>query len=293
MTSIKIKTPVLSITFADNESHRWKHKSGYNGISRIIHRTNKGLFSRRKNIFVDYYAGLNLEHYFNNNFHDRHEMFHPRNYPMALKRTRENFVELHQDPYAPWFINYDAVFNVTAPNCVDFCLQFTPKNVTIENSDFLGVFYASYINQPRTLGFNFLSDDKWNYFETTKHGEKSTVCGNKSCKDVSFSNRLNKHWLFTQYADILYDKPFYFGLNDKLMYLIMFDDNEKQVRFCHSPSGAGNGNPAWDFFITYPKPEKNKTYCVSGRLIIDQFQSKERIIEFWKKWQKELGKSSV
>lgn len=273
MTHIKIKTTDFSVVFADNKSYFPKHKAGYNGIAEIRDRHKQSVFSRPKNFFVDNYAGLNLEHYFDNHYHPRSVMFHPRKHPMVLKEKDGKSVHLHQDAHAPWEITYDAIFRCEDPNRIFFRCIFKPKSDKIRNSAFLGVFFASYINHPKKIGINFRSNGRWKYFESQKHGDNSTICGSSDQMNIEFSRKIKKHWLFKSYANLFYDKPIYYGINDNIAYIIKFDDPEGYVRLCHSPSGAGPGNPAWDFFMIYPEPKKDEEYSISGNITMKKFKA--------------------
>ena len=61
---IKMNNGNLSVTFADNEKFFPKHKNGYNGIAALEWKDHNNNDLKKGNILVPHYAGLNLEHYF-------------------------------------------------------------------------------------------------------------------------------------------------------------------------------------------------------------------------------------
>ncbi|MBD3350024.1 MAG: hypothetical protein GF364_00880, partial [Candidatus Lokiarchaeota archaeon] len=104
---VKLKSNNLKVTIADNKSFFPRHKVGYNGIASIKYNDKESRVKSKKNLFVDNYAGLNLEHYFDQRAHSREILFHPRKFPMTLSKIKnKNGVKLVQQPHPPWNIFY-------------------------------------------------------------------------------------------------------------------------------------------------------------------------------------------
>jgi hypothetical protein len=62
-----------------------------------------------------------------------------------------------------------------------------------------------------------------------------------------------------------------------MAFVLMFrpDDN---VRFSQSPSGGGDGNPAWDFQWFVPQYEVGRRYRFVMRAMYLPFESTEQIV---------------
>ncbi|MEX2682546.1 MAG: hypothetical protein Q6373_013180 [Candidatus Sigynarchaeota archaeon] len=281
ITRVRLKSDFISVIIADNERSFFKHQRGYNGIASLALRGGIRDLKRRRNIFVPAYAGLNLEHYFDEHNRERDILFHPRRHPMLVARWKEaNSAVLTQDPFAPWHVSYAATFVVSGNNRIDFSMEITPHGKEIEKSSFLGVFWASYIDHPAHCGINFMghgrgekaADKRWIYLETAVHGEKSSVMPAAASFIPAFAPELPKNWLFASKGDYVHDIPLFYGVSGGTMLAFMFKDKER-VWFAHSPSGGGPGCPAWDFFALFPSPRAGETYKVRGRLIAKPFIS--------------------
>jgi hypothetical protein len=278
---VKVNTDHLEMIFVDNKQFSPSHRKGYNGIAKL--RTTQSL--DEWNFFVDYYAGFNHEHYFDNKFRSHKDLYHPRRHPMSLLQEKDSknttHVKLTQKSYRPWNVRYDADFKIHG-HSIDFTLQFTPQR-ELPSSEFLGVFFASYINQPEQKGFNLHTEGKWHYFETTAHGTQSSIASNQCIYHPTFSDKIEKHWLFASYAPIQYDWPVFYGINHGIMLCFMFE-SKPLLFLSHSPSGGGLGNPAWDFFIIQPKPQPHQTFSLRGRLIVKPFVSDSDVEAEYKSW---------
>ncbi|MFX0101145.1 MAG: hypothetical protein ACFFCS_16335 [Candidatus Hodarchaeota archaeon] len=288
---IKLKNEFIEAIFVDNEKFSRKHRNGYNGIASLKY-IKKGEKHSRKNFFVDFYAGLNLEHYFNEKNHTRDDFFHPRRFPMTIEENIEGkTVRLHQEPFEPWFITYEATFTMPGSNLIDFQFKMVPMRDNILESRFLGVFWASYINKPEKIGVHYShrpesgSGSRWRYYETTAHGEDSTICRGEEDKALKFDFDPPRAWLFMTHADFYYEEPVFYGINDGIMFLLMFKESDN-LRFAHSPSGGGKGCPAWDFFTIYPDPKPDEEYTLEGRVVLKPFVSEDDALQEYMNYKK-------
>jgi len=281
----KVNTEHLEFVFADNGKYGPTHKKGYNGIAKI-----RPLDSGDNwNYFVDMYAGLNHEHYFDNNYRTHKELFPPRTHPMDIFQERTSdgttIIKLVQNAYKPWFVHYEGIFKIYNGS-VDFTLKFTPQK-PLPTSDFLGVFFASYINHPQNKGITIHVDGKWHYYETMAHGIESSIASIENLYHPTFSDKLEKHWLFASYAPIKYNLPLFYGINNGIMLCYMFQA-DPMLYFAHSPSGGGKDNPAWDFFIIHQNPQPDRAFSISGRLIVKPFISESDLVKEYALWAKKI-----
>jgi hypothetical protein len=62
-----------------------------------------------------------------------------------------------------------------------------------------------------------------------------------------------------------------------MAFVLMFRSSDN-VRFSQSPSGGGNGNPAWDFQWFVPQYEVGKRYRFVMRAMYLPYESPQQII---------------
>jgi hypothetical protein len=63
------------------------------------------------------------------------------------------------------------------------------------------------------------------------------------------------------------------------MALIFIFREQDQVRFTQSPSGGGDGNPAWDFQWFIRKYEVGKRYGFVMHVLYVPYESREQILK--------------
>jgi len=86
-----------------------------------------------------------------------------------------------------------------------------------------------------------------------------------------------------------YIYPFYFGRSGENVFILMFERNapEGELRFAQSPSGGGNGNPAWDFVYFRRDYSVNREFNFRVRAVYRKFVSKEEVASTYEKWSGE------
>ena len=73
-----------------------------------------------------------------------------------------------------------------------------------------------------------------------------------------------------------YDEPWYYGVSHGLAYVQMFRPSD-HVRLSQSPSGGGDGNPAWDFQWFVPDHKVGKLYRFVMRAMYLPYESAEQV----------------
>ena len=73
-----------------------------------------------------------------------------------------------------------------------------------------------------------------------------------------------------------YTDPWYYGTSHSMALVLMFRDRD-QVWFAQSPSGGGEGNPAWDFQWFIPDYRVGEAYGFVMRAAYIPFESREQI----------------
>src|SRR5437667_9348072 len=158
----------LTAVIGDNEAYEG-HRSGYNGVHRLSHRTNpNSLFT---------VTGLNLEHIFDGDQDlrgDTRITFEPRNAPMNFTKISDSEAELHQPPTPTFHLESWTRFRLVAPHYIDMHFRFRPTQHVFAQG-YVGLFWASYINAPLDRSIYFRSGGMWQQLCTQRHNDESTV----------------------------------------------------------------------------------------------------------------------
>ncbi len=247
-----------------------KHAARYNGVFSILA---PGLADSP---FVEAYAGLNLEHYFDARPRpaDNNILFEPRVAPMTFTRVSDAVAELYQPPTPHYGVESWTRFEVNAPYYVDMHFRCIPHKEVFQGG-FLGVFWASYINEPDDKSIYFLGegasldDPRWVQFCTQVHGAESSVHRDIDTLELPFAE--SGSLLYANRAHLRYSEPFFYGRFRDHVLIYMFAPGPI-VRFAHSPSGGGRtargdgANPAWDFQLIVPDYRVRREYRLEMRL---------------------------
>ncbi|MCA9192935.1 MAG: carbon-nitrogen hydrolase family protein [Planctomycetales bacterium] len=272
---VELRSDPLEVVIGNNKSlarNGVQHNGGYNGIFAV------GALDETTSPFVPAYAGMNLEHYFDASPRQASEIFfEPRYSAMSLRRIDENKVELYQPKTKVYQVESWTEFSL-AENHVDFNFRCRPHRNDYAGG-FLGVFWASYINEPLDKSIYFLSGDSslqeplWHQHCTQTHNRDSTITSTQDRLGLEFGS---DDTLFANVSPIRYSEPFFYGRVRDRVLIYMFRPGAA-VRFAHSPSGGGrtskgdDTNPAWDFQMIIPQPEIGREYQLEGRLVYKQW----------------------
>ena len=151
-------------------------------------------------------------------------------------------------------------------------------------NNYIGLFWASYIHQPEDKSIWFQgrpSGSSGNASRingvTPSHGVDSTHRPAHIPKlppvDDDFPLTLVNHPSKYEYT-----QPWYYGVSHGMAFVQMFRTKD-HIWMAQSPSGGGNGNPAWDFQWFVPYPEVGKTYGFVMRATYLPFNNHEQIEE--------------
>ncbi|MHC4443627.1 MAG: hypothetical protein ACYTF1_21790 [Planctomycetota bacterium] len=277
---VVLKRPDVEAVVVDNSTVNDQvlpnHKAGYNGIGSLKHT------KRQKNIFVPMYAGLNFEHIHDGTEKARDIFFEPRRWPMELRVINQYTAELYQPPTPNWKLESATRYELLPDGTIQMTFECIPRAQTFKNG-YVGLFWASYIHKPESLDVHFMGHDdrdpqpRWVRGVTPSHGKLSTHRPADDEREFPHHPFYDKNLVFS-FSNYRYDQPWYFGISHGMALAYIFRPNDL-IRFSQSPSGAGKGNPAWDFQFLIPDYKVGQRYGFVMRAAYLPYESHQRIIK--------------
>lgn len=276
---VTLKRGNLTAVIVDNEAIDVpalpRHRAGYSGVASLKHT------KHAENLFVPGIAGLNFEHIHDGTAEGLVEKFEPRKFPMELRRIDEHTVELYQPPTGNWKLESCGRYALLPDGVIEYTFECIPRAVEYRY-DYIGLFWASYIHQPDDKSIWFRgrpagSDDpeRWINGVTPSHGVDSTHRPANMQKlprvDDDFPLTLVNHPSKYEYT-----QPWYYGVSHGMAFIQMFRDSDR-IWMAQSPSGGGNGNPAWDFQWFIPSPKVGETYGFVMRAAYLPYENREQV----------------
>lgn len=252
-----------------------QHRAGYNGVASLTH-------SRQpQNLFVPGIAGLNFEHIHDGTTAGLIEKFEPRKFPMELRVVDEFTVELYQAPTDNHQLESCGRYRLLANGVIEYTFECIPRADNFRHN-YIGLFWASYIHQPQDKSIFFYGRPAGTPQRarlvngvTPKHGVDSTHrppgTSNLPLVDDDFPLTLVNHPSSYEYTE-----PWYYGVSHGMAFIQMFRTKDK-IWLAQSPSGGGNGNPAWDFQWFVPNPVVGHCYGFVMRAAYLPFENAEQI----------------
>ncbi len=237
------------------------HRAGYSGIALLRHA------KRAENLFVPAVAGLNFEHILDGTAHTGRKLqFEPRNHPMELRVINKHAAELCQSPTFHHSLESCQRYELLAGGTIQLTIEVAARKPTFRNG-YIGLFWASYINQPESLDIHFRGTPAaipnaqppgWIRGVTPAHGTLSTHPSATDTRTFAHDEPFPLTLVYS-FSNYRYSEPWYFGVSHGMAFVQMFRPKD-QVRFTQSPSGGGTGNPAWDFQFYVPGYEVGRVY---------------------------------
>ena len=234
------------------------HRGGYHGVA-ALRRVPGG-----RSLFVPAYSGLNLEHIHDGTTRPGDVLFEPRRAPMELRVIGEHAAELYQPPTPTWGVESCARYELLEDGIIEMTFECVPRRDVFR--EYLGLFWASYIDRPESLDVHFRGARQgsgsisaaWLRGVTPRHGENAA---HRAIEDLREFPRDPDFPLVLPfgYSDLRHSEPWYYGTCRGLAFVQLFRA-EDDVLFTQSPSGGGDGCPAWDFQWMIRKPRVNERY---------------------------------
>ncbi len=252
------------------------HRAGYSGVASLKQKR------QPRNVFVPAYAGLNFEHIHDGTTQDRDVLFEPRRVPMELRRIDEYTVELYQAPTKTWKLESCSRYRLLPDGVIELTFECIPRSKTFRNG-YVGLFWASYINQPESLDIHFrgVGDTgdqrepmaKWVRGVTPAHGRLSTHLAFNDTRSFKHDADFPLSLVYNR-SRHRYVEPWYYGVCRGMALVQVFRAGDG-VRLTQSPSGGGGGNPAWDFQWFIPDYEVDKMYRLVMRAAYVPYTSQD------------------
>lgn len=286
-----LKSGDVTAVVVDNQSADDKvlpgHRAGYNGVAALKHA------SQEDNLFVPTYAGLNFEHVHDGTVQDRKILFGPRNAPMELRAIDERTAELYQQASLHYGLESCTRYQLLDDGTIKMTFECIPRKDTFKDN-YIGLFWASYINQPESLDIHFKGHDAeespqsgWIRGITPSHGTLATHIATDDRRKFVHDEKFPLTLVFGM-SKHRYSKPWYYGVSHGMAYVLMFRP-EDEVLLTQSPSGGGNGCPAWDFQFFISDYEIDKRYQFVLRAMYVPFESPDQIERVSAPHRKALG----
>lgn len=247
------------------------HRAGYSGIASLTHEKNS------TNLFVPAISGLNFEHIHDGTTHPRPIMFEPRNSPMDLRIISQHAVELYQKPTPNWFLESCQRYELLEDGAIQLTIECIPRKRVFKNG-YIGLFWASYINQPKSTNIHFLGKNGWIEAASASHGADATHLHIADTRTFAHDADFPMTLVFNNSKHRFTD-PWYFGVCRDFAYAQIFRAADS-VRFAQSPSGGGNGNPAWDFQFFIPDYRVDHVYRFVMRAVYTPMTTPDKLREF-------------
>ena len=252
-----------------------KHVAGYSGVASLTHT------DRRANLFVPNYAGLNFEHIHDGTVQDDKVLFEPRNAPMQLRLVDQYTVELYQAPTPHYKLESCLRYRMLEDGTIELTVECIPHAKTFTNG-YIGLFWASYIHQPESLDIHFKGHEsdrkpvsRWIRGITPRHGVHSTHLAEDDDRTFPYEDGFPLTLVFN-HSNFRYTEPWYYGVSHGMALVLIFRPQDK-IRLTQSPSGGGNGNPAWDFQCFFPEIKVGQRSQIIMRAMYVPYESSEQI----------------
>jgi hypothetical protein len=251
------------------------HRAGYSGVASLKHT------KRQENLFVPLYAGLNFEHIHDGTVRERNVLFEPRNWPMELRAIDEHTAELYQGPTPNYRLESCLRYRMLEDGTIEMTLECIPR-ARLFTHGYVGLFWASYIHQPESLDVHFKGHGvdeppaaRWIRGVTPAHGRLSTHVASNDDRSFGRDPNFPLTLVFNR-SQYRYAEAWYYGVSHGMALVHVFRPKDR-IRVSQSPSGGGNGNPAWDFQYLIPDYEVGRRYQMVVRAMYLPYESREQI----------------
>ena len=292
-------------TLHDNVSNQKRQGSGFNPLIQGYH--------PGANLFRDDSVGFNFEHIFNG-AKEQHaiSMFTPRQDPCLVRHIDKQSYEVHWPAEeSKWNMEARMTYDLSTEGQVDLYFKCRPLVDTAYTQGYVAMMWASYMNRALDRKIRFWGKEGnqvgWTEFGISgKQGIEVGTLGHADAAPLRFEEGAQTLNLIP-HADKKFILPFYYGLldgdhelkttNDKLLYLVLFDQT-KSIRFAmwnffqNEDGEPDTHSPAWDWQYVIMNPRAGQSYGYRARVVIKPFRGEAQVWDEYRKWM-EASKSSL
>jgi len=183
---------------------------------------------------------------------------------MELRVLNDRTAELYQAPTPYWGLESCMRYELLDDCVIELTFECVPRRDTFTNG-YMGLFWASYIDHPESLDIHFRGFSQgaeanagWLRGVTPAHGTLATHRAQDDQRGFAHDSMFPLELPFG-FSRLRYVEPWYFGVCRGMAFVQMFRAQDA-VRLTQSPSGGGNGCPAWDFQWFIEKPRLGQRY---------------------------------
>jgi len=212
---------------------------------------------------------------------------------LQLRVVDQHTAELYQAPTPHYRLESCQRYRMLEDGTIELTVECIPRAKTFIN-DYVGLFWASYIHQPQSLDIHFKgresdrnSGARWIRGITPRHGVLSTHLAANDDRTFPHEDGFPLTLVFNR-SNFRYTEPWYYGVSHGMALVLMFRPQDR-IRLTQSPSGGGNGNPAWDFQCFFPDFKQGQRYQIIMRAMYLPFESQEQIERVSAPHRKALG----
>jgi hypothetical protein len=203
---------------------------------------------------------------------------------MRLRLIGEHAAELYQPPTPHYRLESCIRYELLEDGTIEMTLECIPRGKGFKH-DYIGLFFASYIQQPESLDIHFRgrsggeadSPPGWIRGVTPVHGQLSTHRAAGDSRDFAHQPDFPLSLVFN-FSKHRYVEPWYYGISHGMALVFMFRPQD-EVRLTQSPSGGGAGNPAWDFQWFIGDYEVGRRYTFVMRTMYLPYESPDQVVK--------------
>ena len=300
-TSLDVSGPSFQGMIHDNRSNKDRQGSGF---TPLILKSHSGA-----NLFRDDAVGINFEHIFNGAKRERGiSMFTPRRDPCELKKLSESRIQIRwPGKGSEWGMEARMIYDLSKEGCVDLIFECSPTK-DLFSQGYVAMMWASYMNRTIDRRIHFWGKEGartgWVAFgEEKESGIEVGTISHLRTENLPYETGAQTLNLI-EHPGKKFITPFYYSLvdgdhdlkttNDRLLYLVLFDQTES-IRFAmwnfikNEAGEPDTHSPAWDWQYVIRDPEVGNRYGYRARVVVKPFKGTEQIWDEYRAWRKHLG----
>ena len=212
---------------------------------------------------------------------------------MQLRIIDKHTVEIYQSPTGNWKLESCGRYHILPDGCIEYTFECIPRAGGYRHG-YIGLFWANYIHQPEDKAIHFVGrpadsseEPRWIKAVTPEHGVDST----HPPADLTDSITIDDDFpltLVNHPSKYVHTEPWYFAVSHGMAYALIFRQSD-DIWLAQSPSGGGNGNPAWDFQWFISDYKVGEAYGFTMRAAYFPFEDRDQVTREVKRHLRAIG----